>query len=412
MTVTDSSGRTATSTTLTVSVANTGPSVGWTTTNNTTVSGVFTIAASARSASTGTAWIKKWCLTVDGSPVTSRVATPDDSYSDVYSRGTFNAATGCWSGSYNLASGKFYWDSTAWADGSHTYVVTVTDSSGRTATSTTLTVTTENPQPTTRVIGLTAGTTVSGTVKVTFEVDHPGANSITSWCLSISNSACVPSGQEKRVGETSTHTVSFDTSLWHNGFYSATVTATDSIGRSIKSGPIAFYSRNLGAWVSSLTVKNGTPKWSDRSVIATVSTTNKNATSIIVYWGTSQTNLKSVSFSTTQKTVATLSCLKPKSVYYVKVKTNGPNGSSETAFTKFTSASIPGGGGVPSVLRWRLDLALSKLGCQSDYTRYGGGCGALGYENGLGHILDKRKWVVVNQIGSQLYVCWNNRSRR
>ena len=381
----------------------------WWTTDNTTVSGVFTVSARARSASTGTASIKKWCLTVDGSPVTSDVARAQTSY-DVGDVGVFNAATGCWSNnSWNLTSGSFQWDSTAWADGSHTYVVTVTDTSNRTATSTTLTVITENPQPTTSVIGLTAGTTVSGTVKVTFTVDHPGAYSIMDWCLSINNSACVSSGQEKRVGETSTHTVSFDTSLWRNGFYSAKFTATDSIGRSIKSGPVAFYSQNLGAWVSSLTVKNGTPKWSDQTVSAAVSTTNKNATSIIVYWGTSKTNLKSVSLSTTQKTIATLSCLKAKSVYYVKVKANGPNGSSETAFTKFTSASIPGGGGssvgVSSVLRWRLDLALTKLGCQADYAKYDGGCGTLGYENGLGSISDKSKWVVVYQIGYQLYVC-------
>jgi len=292
----------------------------------------------------------------------------------------------------------------------------VTDTSGRTATSTKLTVTTENPQPSTRVIGLTAGTTVGGTVEVAFEVDHPGASSITAWCLSINNSACVSSGQGQRVGATSTVTLSFDTSVWHSGFYVARFTAADSIGRSINSGPIAFYSNNPGASVSIPIINNGRPKWFDQTVSATVSTTNKNATSITVYWGRSMTNLRSVSLSTTQKTIATLSCLKAKSVYYVKVKADGPNGSSETAFTKFTSASIPGGGGssggVSSVLRWRLDLALTKLGCQADYAKYVGGCGALGYENGLGSISDKSQWVVVKQIGDQLYVCRSNRSNR
>jgi len=57
--------------------------------------------------------------------------------------------TGCWThGSVDLTSAQFEFDSTAWANGSHTYQVTVTDSSDRTATAS-LSSLTDNPAPAT-----------------------------------------------------------------------------------------------------------------------------------------------------------------------------------------------------------------------------------------------------------------------
>ena len=388
--MTDTSNRTATSTTLTVSVANTAPSVEWLTTDNQTVSGVFTVAASAWTASTGTSTIKKWCLTVDGSKVTSNVAVDDSGNSEVGYRGIFNAGTGCWSTDdswADLTSAKFSFRTAAWTNASRVLKIVVTDTSNRTATAS-LTFRTKNPQPTTKVIGLSAGDTLDGVVKFAFKVYHPGANSITSWCMRIKTSPCSSNVKVSKSGATSTGTVSFDTSLWRNGSYSARFTATDSEGRSFDSGSILFKSKNSGASASKPRITNGEPEWSDKTVDVEITTTSKNATKLFLYLGTSKTQLSKYAISPTDP--SEWFSLKPKTVYYVKVKAEGPNGSSETEFTTFTSASLPpkpappsggggGGGGGSSGgcyagMNW--DSCISRLGYEPysyDCTGYGRG---------------------------------------
>jgi len=348
ITVTDTSNRTATSPTLTVAVANTAPSVEWSTTDNRTVSGVFTVAASARAASTGTATIKKWCLTVDGSPLKRGTASVDYQ--------TFDARTGCWSrdsSDYTSSWAVFSFRTAAWTNASRVLKIVVTDTSNRTATDS-LTFTTNNPQPTTKVIDPTAGEIVDGSATFGLRVYHPGANSITSWCIRIKTTSCSSNVRVSTSGETatrtSTGTVSFDTSLWRNGSYSARFTATDSEGRLFDSGSISFKSKNLGASATVPRITNGDPEWSDKTVDVEITTSSKNATKLFLYLGTSKTQLWKYAISPTDP--SELFSLKPKTVYYVKVEAVGPNGTSETALVTFTSPSIPppppppsGGGG-------------------------------------------------------------------
>ena len=120
-TVTDSSGRTATSSTLTFTTSNPSPSVSWVSSNNPVVSGVATFEASAAPAASGTAAIVKWCLSVDGSPVSSDVSTyVYSSYSNISSYTTFFPGTGCWERIYSssdLRAAAVRWDTTTWAPG-------------------------------------------------------------------------------------------------------------------------------------------------------------------------------------------------------------------------------------------------------------------------------------------------------
>ena len=354
ITVTDTSNRTATSTTLTVTVANTAPSVEWSTTNNRTVSGIFTVAASARTASTGNATINKWCLLIRKLPGGTYQPVKKDyaTGGDVDYFGTFNATTGCWTSRYgygDLTTGTFRIPTAAWTDSSRVLKILVTDTSGRPA-QTNLTFTTKNPQPTKQVVGLSPGATVTGDVTAKFVIKHPGASSITTWCLRVRTTTCFSSGQGRQVGNTSTQTISFDTSLWPNGTYKAIFEATDSEGRKFDSGSISFRSNNPGASATVPTIANNSPVWSDTSVSATVSTTSKNATNLFVYLGTSANQLWEFPLSRTYPS-QTFIGLEPRTVYYVKVKAVGPNGTSETALVTFTSASIPsppppsGGGG-------------------------------------------------------------------
>ena len=131
-------------------VTNDGPSVRWSTSDGSTVSGRHTVVAVATPSQSGTARISRVCLTQDGAPVSR--------YSDAITKG-YTAASftyswsdvgnGCWttdSGSSGI-NANFSFDSTTWDNGSRTYSVTVTDTAGRSATSNTITINHNNPQP-------------------------------------------------------------------------------------------------------------------------------------------------------------------------------------------------------------------------------------------------------------------------
>ena len=120
------------------------PTVSWVSDDNQVVAGVASFGASAIPTSPAT--IKKWCLTFDGSPVTTNVAAYNStSYNDIYYDTTFSAQTGCWSSSSsNLRTAKVKWDTTTWAAGPHTLQWTVTDTSNRLVTSSVLNFTTRN----------------------------------------------------------------------------------------------------------------------------------------------------------------------------------------------------------------------------------------------------------------------------
>ena len=136
-------------------VSDGGPSVRWSTSDGASVVGKHTLTAVAAPASSGTSQVNKVCLTQDGSSVGSSSASNTKGYTDVSfsSGGVSSIGNGCFSANIysSGANLQFYFDSTTWENGSRTYTVTVTDTAGRSATSNTITVNHQNPQPTVSV---------------------------------------------------------------------------------------------------------------------------------------------------------------------------------------------------------------------------------------------------------------------
>ena len=337
ITVTDSSGRTATSTVLTINNANTGPSVAWTTSSGLTFAGTATLNATAAPSATGSAYIKQWCITKNGVALTTNLAVSNGTYSDLGYNGRFSASTGCWSSyyegsNYSLLSGRLSFDTTAWVDGSHTYQITVTDSSGRTATSTVLTMKTVNPPPTLALVGLTQGAKVSGTLSLSLNVSLPSGVSglsVSSYCFKLNGSAC--SGSSRGV--------SFDTTSLVNGTHTVEVSIVDWAGRTITLPPISFTTANAGASVSSINRSFVQPYWTNKTVTASLSIRSARATDITVRYGTSAKSLtKSRRFDTSG---GNISGLKPNTKYYFSVQASGPNGSSSVSLFSVKSPKIP-----------------------------------------------------------------------
>ena len=416
VTVTDTSNRTATSTTLTVNTYNYGPHAAWSTVDSQTVTGTYSISAVARPQAFGTATIKKWCLTVDGSPVTSDVS----SGGSVGGYSTFNADTGCWSNRYgtNLTSATFQLRTAAWTNKTRTAIVTVTDTSNRTASSS-LAFATSNPQPATSISGITTGQTVTGVVTFTYRIAHPGASKISTWCFRVNGGSCDAGSDEEYSSTTSTtsRSIELDTGMWKNGSYSLSATATDSEGRAFETGTVTFNTNNQGAKATTPRVKSGTPRWSDKTVTASVWTTVANATSMKVRWGTSARMPSSAgALVSTGDRSFKLKSLRPGTRYYVQISVTGPNGTSTTKSSSFVTAKIPpkpvvpkysggsgGSGGsyvrIPNVIGWNLQTAydyMRSLGITPILKDY---CGSW-----FG-IINKSNWFVYRQFSSILYAC-------
>ena len=111
-----------------------------------TVSGVTTIYGQANTDPNGTAYIKSWCITMDGARLTTDNATRGsvDGINNDLSDVSHSPSTGCFTSSgQDVENGFLTFDTTGW-NGSRTFVVTVTDSNGRTVTSAPLTITAGN----------------------------------------------------------------------------------------------------------------------------------------------------------------------------------------------------------------------------------------------------------------------------
>jgi hypothetical protein len=142
----------------------------------------------------GAVWGEKWCLKVDGASVSTDLAervTYDDSWgsSDLYTSAVYDSSTGCWTRAEyygdSLTHGAFELDTTALANRSHSLQIIITDSLGRSATSTTLTLFTNNPGPTFSWGSSSESSTQKGiiTVKADATPAASGTAKLVRWCL-------------------------------------------------------------------------------------------------------------------------------------------------------------------------------------------------------------------------------------
>ena len=183
--MTDSSGRESAAATWTVTTANTGPTVAWTApANNSTVTGKIALKATATPSATGTATISKWCLTIN-SEETNNYDAASFLGNDGYERDAYNyysKSSGCWSSNnYDSRKLTLSYDTTKWENKAYTFVVKVTDSTGRESDEAKWAFTTNNPGPT------ITGTSDSGDAQnwpsLTF-IAKPAPNAkVTKWCV-------------------------------------------------------------------------------------------------------------------------------------------------------------------------------------------------------------------------------------
>ena len=250
------------------SQANTNPSVVWTSTNNSTVAGKVSFKATATPATTGTASIKKWCLTVNGEEATNQYAasftTQDANEGSYYS----SFSGGCWSGNWDIRKITLSYDTTKWENKAYTLVVKVTDSSDRESTAATLTFTTANTNPTIAWTS-TNNSTVAGKVsfKATATPAATGTATIKKWCLTINGEEATnqsaasfirQDGAEGSYWDTFSNgcwsgpwdirkiTLSYDTTKNENKAYTLVVKVTDSSDRESTAATLTFITANPG----------------------------------------------------------------------------------------------------------------------------------------------------------------------
>ena len=330
-TVTDTSDRSVTSSVLTFTTNNAGPSVSWVSANNQVVSGVATFDALAGPAGSGTATIKKWCLLFDGSPVTSDVAAYASRYNNIYGS-TFSAQTGCWSGDARNATIQF--DTTTWALGWHTLQWTVTDTSNRTATSNVLTFSTNNPQPYMVIGNLVPGQVLTGQAEVYLAAMHPGASYVSSYFFV--DVAPWGSGSYTSVYPqfTTVRKVVLDTTKMRNGNHIFVGLVNDSAGRQIWSSIIPFSTYNTASSISPA-IYNVAQAWPSKSVDASLVGNYSNTNSITVRYGTNRRNLSTaVTLAVVGGVVqGAIGGLKAATTYYFEIKGSGTNGDSAAVVT-------------------------------------------------------------------------------
>jgi Tfp pilus assembly protein PilX len=313
------------------------PTVSWSTADNQTYAGVVTLSATAAATSS---WISKWCLQKDGVAVTTDISK---AYSGRLSSATFIVSTGCWTqstSSSEITSGYFMFDTTSWADGAHTYQITVTDSNNRTTTGSLLTINTVNPLPKLTVVGLVSGSTVVGTVSVetsvVFDVSQRDSIERKSTRICLDN-------QSQCVDDDS---FSIAPGRIKNGQHTLSISTTDSIGRVVTAPPITFTTQNSGAAISSMRKQVVKPTWKAKTVKVDLSIGTSNATEYEVRYGLSAKSLNkraggALEGSESDSDSLSISGLKPNTKYFFRLIAIGINGSSGAKVITTTTAKIP-----------------------------------------------------------------------
>jgi hypothetical protein len=196
--VTDSTGRESSAASWTVTTANVGPVVAWTApTNNSTVTGKIALKATATPASSGTSTIAKWCLTINGEETNDYSAANFyvQSQNGDYGSNYYDKASGCWTySSFDSRRLTLSYDTTKWENKSYTFVVKVTDSTGRESDEAKWTITTNNPGPT--ITGTSSAGDSETRPSVSLTAKPYGDAEVTKWCASFaqdSNIEILPS---------------------------------------------------------------------------------------------------------------------------------------------------------------------------------------------------------------------------
>ena len=293
-----------------------------------------------------------------------------------------------------------------------TYVLTVTDSSGRTASTETLNITTSNPQPTVQLtVGV--GVTAEQFSIASIAMYHPGASGIKSVCFQINNSQCISGSLISSGNSTTKYGFSADLRLWKNGNYTVAASISDTESRTMNGGSSNLQISNPAASTSNLSVKAVTPSWNQKTVSVEFSALFSYASSATVFWGTNLKKLSSQNFSIDNGYTNSFNIrsLKPNTVYYFKTTAIGPNGSTTSPTIKLKTPKIParprttysgggsgGSGGWTSVVGMRLDKALSALGWSRSRA-------SDAYCPRIAGIVNLDNWYVIRQTSSMLYAC-------
>jgi len=137
-----------------LNAGNNGPVVTWETQIQATVTGTIELSARVSHLGFGDSQSLTWCVTDNGTPVSTGLSLPTDNDGDASG---VAAGVGCWTSTHGRHL-RLLADTSKWSDGSHSLVVSVTDAVATTTTSTALTFLTAN----TGVTGATGATGATG----------------------------------------------------------------------------------------------------------------------------------------------------------------------------------------------------------------------------------------------------------
>ena len=151
------------------------PTVSWDTSFQSTVSGVIDLRARLSHLGLGVTQMLTWCVSDNGQAVTAGLSLSLDSD---HHASDAPAGPGCWTSTRGDHM-RFVADTSKWADGQHSLVVTVTDSVGTVATSAPLSFMTANSSGAVGATGSTGGTGSTGATGSTGSTGATGATGPT-----------------------------------------------------------------------------------------------------------------------------------------------------------------------------------------------------------------------------------------
>ncbi len=286
----DSSGTTTESGTFNFTTLNVDPSFTWVSpSDGSAVAGVVTVKARATVDPLGTATVQQWCLKINDEIVVEDLSANISPFTWLNNYSDYDSNSGCWNSSgMSLATGALQFDTTTWINGNYEFNVVVTDSSGRSVTST-LNLSVNNLGPTFSWITPSHDAIVDDLVilRATSLPSPSGtASGPTKWCLTIDGqavsenlAATVPgfsdllsadfnddAGCWERIAGIRNGSIEFDTSFLSlaSKLTNATTTSTlnirsfDSNFRSTLSAAVVFSATN-GVVTSQILPNDGAP---------------------------------------------------------------------------------------------------------------------------------------------------------